>query len=335
MEVAWHRFFRGNALGDSSFSLDWDSTYVNYWREDGIGGHRIDLYPSISAPIPISPYLETLAEFSLRDTFYYVETYGDAEWDRDDTQNRFIPEYKIEVATTLERDFLTGDGELDGFTHQIRPFVKYGHIPGIDQTKYPQFDAVDLINVKNAVTYGMDNFFNSLASKDLFKSAIWDTASLRVEQSYDLRQDPSDQPFSEIFTKLGWAPTNQARITYRTSYDVYDNDFSTHNFGGVYRNSRGDLFGLDYSFKQAGSQTSTEIEQVNAIVRAPIISSWIAGAEIQHSLSQEETIKANGSLTYMAPCWSVTFEAQHTPVDTAFVVLFNLANIGIPIGAGI
>jgi LPS-assembly protein len=319
-------------VGESNFSFDWNTTYVNYWREDGLGGQRLDLHPSLSTPIPLSPYLETLAEVALRDTFYYVQTYGDAEWDYDKAQNRFLPEYKVEVATTLERDFLTGDGELDGFSHQIRPFIKYGAVPGVDQTRFPQFDRVDQINVKNALTYGMDNFFNTLASKDSIKSAVWDTASLRVEQTYDLRQDPSEEPFSAISAKLGWAPISRARITYKTAYDVYDNDFTTHNLGGTYSNSRGDIFGLDYSFKQKSSELAEEIEQINANFRAQIISSWIAGAEVQHSLSQDETIKANGSLTYIAPCWSLKFETQYTPTDTAFVMLFTLANIGLPLG---
>lgn len=322
-------------VGETNFSFDWNSTYVNYWREDGIGGHRLDLHPSISAPIPISPYLETLAEFALRDTLYFVETYGEAEWDDDDTQNRFLPEYKVEVATTLERDFSTGDGEMDGFNHQIRPFVKYGRIPGVDQTRFPQFDSVDQVDVKNAFTYGMDNFFNSLTAKNSSKNAVWDTASLRVEQSYDLRQNPSEEPFLPIIAKLGWAPVNHSRITYKTAYDVYEDDFTAHTLGGTYRNSRGDVFGLDYSYKEKTSTMTSEIEQLNAILRAPIVNSWIAGAEVQHSFSQEETIKANGSLTYQAPCWSVTFETQYTPTDTAFVMLFNLANIGVPLGVGL
>ncbi|PID45557.1 MAG: hypothetical protein CR981_00405, partial [Proteobacteria bacterium] len=50
--------------------LNWNTSYVNYWREEGTGGHRIDLYPRLSAPLPISEYLESRAEIGLRDTYY-------------------------------------------------------------------------------------------------------------------------------------------------------------------------------------------------------------------------------------------------------------------------
>ncbi len=330
-------------IGESDLYFDWNTTYVNYWREDGTGGHRLDLKPSLSAPIPVSQYLETLVEVALRDTLYYVETYGDAEWTEDQAQNRFLPEYKVEVATTLERDFSTGDGEYDGFTHQVRPFVKYGYIPEEDQTDLPKWDDIDDIDDQNTVTYGMDNYFNPLTSSDLKKSAVWDAATLRVEQAWDLRQDTGYDPLSAIFSKLSWSPFSSGRILYKTAYDTYDSQFTLHSFGGQYQNRRGDQFGLDYSFKEIGYKEindfdseglTYDIEQINATFRSrlPFISSWIAGATVEHSISEDETNEVNGFLTYMANCWSVTFESQYTPTETSFVVLFNLANIGFPFG---
>ena len=369
----------------------WNTSYVNYWRKDGTGGHRIDLKPGVSAPIPVTPYLETLAGVDLRNTFYYVESYGDAEWDQDNVQNRFFPEFRAEVATTLERDFFTGDGKLNGFTHQVRPFIKYSYIPEVDQENLPKWDDVDQINKQNFITYGADNFFNPLSPAVIKKGAVsdattlntgtaldtttlkkgsvwetanlnkeialdtktlntksaWDSATLRAEQAWNLEQNSLlDEPLSAVFVKFIAAAAPSATINYRTAYDVYDSDFRSHSFGGELRNSRGDKVGIDYSLRGVGYREmndfsslglSEEIQQINANFRSPLpfISSWIAGGRIEHSLSQDQTINANGFLTYMANCWSVTFETQYTPVDTSFVVLFSLANIGSPFGVSL
>lgn len=323
--------------------FNWNSKYVDYWRQDGLGGNRLDAKPEVSVPIPISPYLETLAEVGLRDTFYDVQPYGKTVWVEDTVQNRFLPEYKLEVATTLERDFFTDDAELDGFTHQVRPFVKYDNIPKVDQRKLPQWDDVDNVLSQNRIIYGMDNFLNTFSPDNHDTSAVWDTASLRISQAWDLHKNPSDEPLSAIFTKLGWAPISSTRVVYRTSYDVYENIFTSHSFGGEYSTSRGDQFNLAYGYKQKGyfdledtvlNAATEEIKQINAGFRAyvPFISGWIAGAGIEHSLSQDTTNKANGFLTYMANCWSVTLQTEYTPIDTSVVLLFNLANIGTPIG---
>jgi len=124
---------------------------------------------------------------------------------------------------------------------------------------------------------------------------------LKIEQSYDLRNTVADEPFSTTFNR--------------------------HTIESEFTNSRGDYFSLDYSFKE-----NADIEQVNAIIRAKIVNGWFIGAEVEHSIAQSETVKANGSLTYQALCWSLKFETRYTPGDTTYLLVFNLANIGIPLG---
>lgn len=316
-------------IGTTNFTFDWNADYVNYWREDGIGGHRVDLYPSISAPIPLGAWVESRAELFLRDTFYVVETYGDAEWEEDDTQNRLLPEFDAEVATTLVRDFHGGGSETRTFNHQLRPFVKYSYIPDVDQDDLPTFDDVDFIDEKNAITYGIDNFFNAFKTDSNNKETTREYGYLKLEQSYDLRNEASDEPFSDISARLAWTPTTRANIGYKTLYDVYDNDFNSHTFESSFNNSRGDSFSLDYSFKD-----EEDIDQINAEILAHIVRGWIAGAKIEHSISQDETVRASGSLTYQALCWSVKFETRYTPADTSYLLTFNLANIGVPLGLG-
>ena len=314
-------------VGETGLTFDWNTDYVDYWREDGIGGHRFDIHPSLAAPIPLGPYLESRAEVSLRDTFYKVQKYGDAQWDKDDTQNRLIPEFKTEIATTLEKNFFNSDNGSRTAAHQLRPYVKYGYIPDVDQKDLPSFDKVDFVGEKNAISYGIDNFINVFSPGKNNQEKSREYGNLKISQSYDLRDTTSDEPFSDILAKLSWTPIQKARVNYKTYFDVYDSTFNRHTFESEFTDSRGDYFSLDYSFKE-----KEDIEQLNATIRAKIINGWFLGAEVEHSLSQSETVKANGSLTYQALCWSLKFETRYTPGDTTYLLVFNLANIGIPLG---
>jgi len=314
-------------LGESYFSFDWDTNYVNYWREDGVGGHRFDLNPAISTPIPLGPYLESRAEVSLRDTFYLVETYGDGTWNEDDMQNRLYPEFEIELATTLEKDFFSGSSTDRTSAHQIRPYVKYGYLPDVDQEDLPKFDEIDNIENIHLITYGVDNYLNKFIKNRGFGEDYNTIFELKVEQSYDLRGDSSAEPFSDVFSELKWNTLTGIYLSYKNYYDVYDNAFNRHTLEGYYTNSRGDYLSLDYSFNE-----EADIEQINANFLARITNSWFVGGKIEHSISQDETIEARGSLTYRATCWSVGFETKFTPDDTAFLVVFNLANLGYPMG---
>jgi LPS-assembly protein len=308
---------------ESPLAFEWDAEYVNFWREEGVGGHRVDLFPRLSSPIPLGPYLETRAEIGGRGTFYAVETYGDGEWNQDETPSRFLPVFETEVATTFQRDFSLASRDYSRLSHSIRPFIGYDYIPEEDQEDLPEFDEVDRIEETNAFTYGVDSFFN-----------IYDTDGgydrqygyIRLEQSYDIRSEASSEPFSPVTLKLGWKPLQKMSLAYKAEIPIDEDDNTTHGFAGSYLNSRGDTFGLDYRYNE-----DENIEQLNGRVKVRLHPKVIAALDVDHSISEGETNEATLSLTYLAQCWSVQLETRYTPTEEKIMLIFNLANIGAPI----
>lgn len=310
-------------LGDSSFSLDWDADYVNYWREEGTGGHRLDIHPTLSSAVPMGQYLESRVEVGVRDTYYIINTFGDTEWENDDTQNRLLYDFFTEVETTLERDYNSSSNSSEGFTHEIRPFLSYSYIPDVDQDDLPYFDSVDSVSESNGITYGIDNFL------DLFGgSNTREYGYFKIQQTYDFAEsNDNDEYFSDVNIKLAWSPDQAMSLIYKTDISVYDDGFSSHNIEGAYSNSRNDTFSIDYSFDE-----DEDIDQINGNIKAHLFAKWLAEVGVEHSLSEDETNEANFSLLYQALCWSLEFETKYTPTDTSFMLMFNLANIGVPIG---
>ncbi len=311
-------------FNDSTLTMEWDADYVNYWREDGIGGHRVDLFPRLSAPVPAGPYLESRAEIGGRGTFYAVEEYGDAEWNQDETPNRLLFNFHTDLATTLVRDFSLETTGYSHLAHSIRPFVEYDFIPDTDQDDLPQFDSIDLIEETNAFTYGVDTFFDLYKNED---SLARQYGFVRLEQSYDLRSEASGERFSPITLKLGWEPLRRLLVYYKAEIPIEDDDNTTHGLEGYFTNSRGDRFTLDYRFND-----DQDIEQINASFDSMIMPQVRAGVDIEHSISQSETNEATLALTYLAQCWSVQLNTRYTPTDERVMLVFNLANIGTPLG---
>ncbi len=319
-------FTGSRPLGESPITLDWDTDYVNYYRENGVGGHRFDIYPRLSAPLPLGPYLEARTEAGLRDTFYSVQTFGDGTWDQDDTPNRFLGDFHAEIGSTLLRDFPLDLGETTGFSHKLRPFVKYDYLSDTNQDNLPEFDSIDRIGETNAITYGIDNFF------DLFgfsggKSSSRDYGNIKFSQSYDLRSEMSDTPLTPINIKVRWFPLKTARVIYKTDLDVYGAGFTSHTLETSYNNSRGDYLNIDYRYADEGL-----VQQLNLRARAQLFDTVFASYNIEHSLSESRIIEQNISLRYQPACWSVELQSRYTPGDHTIMVLFNLANIGSPLG---
>lgn len=315
-------------LGGSGISFNWLTEYVNYWREDGIGANRVDLHPSLSTTVPLSPYLESRAEVGIRETLYMIQEYGDEQWDKDSTQNRATGDFEFEVASPLMRTFAMSSAGLDTLDHLMRPFIRYNYIPDVNQEDLPDFDDTDLIEEQNRITYGVHNFFNGF-----FNQSERDLGYIKIFQSYSLLDTDDDNPFSDLTLRIGAMPMDRLYVEYETDFNVHGEGFVRHSFEGNYTNTRGDIFALDYSFNDTVDVTE-QIEQINAVVRTRLMTQWYAQVEFEHSLAEQETNEANIALLYTAPCWSVEFQTQYTPSDTRFLMVFNLANIGSPIAFG-
>ncbi len=318
-------FTGSRLLGDSDISLDWDTDYVNYYREDGLGGHRFDIYPRLSMPLPLGPYLESRAEVGVRDTYYSLQTYGDATWDENDSPNRFLGEFHTEIGTTLLRDFDLNSDTSQALTHNLRPFVQYDFLSDADQSDLPDFDSIDRLDDVNQITYGIDNFFNLFSDGE---GTNRDYGYLKIQQHYDMRSEESDTPLSPVNIKLAWYPFERGQLAYKTDIGVYGNG-SSHTVQADYKNSRGDYLTLDYRYDDLDSN---DTQQINVDTRAQLWDTIFASYSIEHSISESQTIEQNISLLYQPACWSVELQSRYTPGDTTISILFNLANIGSPLG---
>ena len=339
-------------VADTSFTVDWDADYINYWREDGIGGQRLDLFPRLSTPVPLSPYLESRAEVGVRNTSYMVETYGDGTWEQSDTPNRSLFNLHGEVGTTLLRNFDWNGSDIKSWDHRLRPYVEYDYIPKTNQDDLPLFDEIDRIEDANAITYGADNFIELF--RDSRKESGRDYGYFKIWESYDLRSQYSDRPLTPVSLKLGWTPVNAFALSYQSDIGVYGEGVTYYNLESIFSSSRGDALILDYVYSgeekiQGSPYNSTnnfnsaspfshaytgleDIHQINVTARAQLSNTITAGYRVEHSLAQSETNEQEISLIYHPACWSVELRSNYTPNDQGFMLLFNLAHIGMPLG---
>ncbi len=337
---------------ESGVDLSWNADYVYFWRKEGVGAQRIDLFPRITVPVPLSDYLETVVSAGVRDTFYSIQQNDSFDsdqtttpnWQDSDTENRFLGDFRAEIATTMIRDFNIHAGTVTGLSHTFRPYVNYKYITDVDQDDLPQFDSVDDVGDQNIVIYGLDNFFN-LSGKYAGQEYDRDYGFVKIRQGYDIRSSQSDTPLTPVDVRLSYYPLKDLRFIYRTDIDVYGDGFVKHVVESDYINSRGDLFSLDYRY-DSGTSSGDELygdnadedtiePETNSIKLATslgLLYNFRAGYSIEQSIEDSKTVEQRFNLIYQAPCWSVEFAANQTPGDDKFTVMFRLANIGSPLG---
>ena len=313
-------------IGNTTINLDWDANYVNYWRKNGVGAHRFDIFPRLSAPIPISPYVEATAELGIRDTAYFMQEYGESGWTGDKTENRLLFEFETELGTTLVRDFDLNISSVNSWRHTFRPYVNYFYIPDVHQGDLPQFDDVDAIFDENLLTYGFDNFFKIFGARNN-RDYEREYGYIKIKQAYNFRSQERDTPFTPVNVKIGLWPTKDFRLLYKTDVDVYGDGAIFYSLEGSYKNSRGDFIAADYRFDKYSNTNS-----IKANAKVNLFYNFLAGYSIERSIEDSKTVEEIIALIYQPSCWSVELTSNYTPGNQKFMLMFRLANIGNPLG---
>jgi len=317
--------------------LTWGTEYVYYWRDEGVGAHRLDLFPQLNGPINLSPYLESSYLAGIRETLYFIEPHdplSETIWRDRDFEHRTFFNFVLEGATTISRDYDISIKNYKTFRHAIRPELSYILVQGTDQEDLPSLDNEDRILEKNWIQYGLNNYFRAIRPDEitLFRGNF---SSFKVNQVYDF--DRGDHPFSDLHFELTVRGFENLFFQYETSVSVYGEGITSYSLDAGYANRRGSFLNLDYRYKS------------NAEIDPPYFYSDIEGDSLHefrmnlasrlshlfsvkfnatYSLTSDSTVDSTLSLVYHNPCWNLEFAATRSIGDNSFYLLFSLAGLG-------
>jgi LPS-assembly protein len=323
----------------SDLHLTWNGNYVNYWRDQGIGEHRLDLHPRLVSPLPVGRFLEGTLSAGIRETLYSIDDHGSQwDWDSDASQYRTAWDVKGEIATTLARDFQGDFGPYSWINHAIRPELEYEYTSVNNDDVLPEIDSVDTLTRSNLFRYSLNNYFRAGGTDekgDFFQHYL---GYFEIEQSYDVREarrdkeGPEDKrrPFSDIALTLNVHLLPRWQLKYETDYSVYGKGFTRYDLYSRYTSKRGNMFFLEYRHEE-----DTEISEINAALQAHLTNTVYLEGDITHSLHIDETVRSSIGIVYHPGCWAIELRAEDTPDDDRLMLMFSLVGLGETLGIGL
>ncbi|MBW2467235.1 MAG: LPS assembly protein LptD, partial [Deltaproteobacteria bacterium] len=323
--------------------LIWGTEYVYFWRDEGIGAHRIDLFPQLNGPVSISPYLESSYMLGLRETMYFLEPH-DSQSETlygDDFESRTLYNLHLTGATTLSRDYDIAVKKFRTFRHAIRPELSYLLVKGSDQDDLPMLDDEDRIAEKNWLQFSLNNYFRAIRYDEvaLFRHNY---SSLKINQVYDL--DAGEHPFSDIHLEFIVRGFKDLFFRYETSVSVYGEGVTTYSLETRYQNQRGDRVNLDYRYKRHpdiyfpyffNDAAEESVSELRTNLETRLSKLFSLKFDNIYSLSSENTVNSTLSLMYHNPCWTLEFAANKTPDDTGVYLRISLAGISSSMDFGL
>ena len=153
--------------------LDYDVSAVNYWREEGIDGSRLDLNPRLTVPWMWSRFLDGWVTAGVDAAAYDVSghqvdvtpvgtkgltfnnglTLGPLA--PGGLMARAIPYTNLGVRSALLDSFDLNRFGLRKIETLIQPYAQYSYVPTINQNQFPLFDSTDRMEPRSLVDYGV------------------------------------------------------------------------------------------------------------------------------------------------------------------------------------
>ena len=185
--------------GLPGFLWELETSYVDFVREVGSSGQRLDLHPRVSRPISVEGLLTVTPFVGGRLTGYDKTVTGfrttrtvtgSTEVTDDEPRLRRLFEAGSDVATQFSRIYpVGGTWGIDALLHSIEPRVNYTWITGKDQDRLPVWtEGVDNIPDTSRIEYSLTNRLRArTAPLAEGEPQRWEALRLAIGHSYDLR----------------------------------------------------------------------------------------------------------------------------------------------------
>lgn len=310
-------------IGRSPFYFSLSSSAVNFYRETGDKGERIDMSPRLSMNISPKGYFTFTPEVGLRETAYRLE--GEEKWD-----SREIYDLKGTLSTAIMRSFDLGGESLRKVRHTVEPEIIYEYIPDVMQDSLPQFDSEDRITKKNMLTYSLNN---RLAGKIYSTEKDYQVRELllfKISQGYDINEANRElasttderKPFTDVSGQLRVTPSQYLTLVSDASYGTYDGYLKTLNNSLEILDGRGDSVSAEYRF------TKDSQEYVRGKIFVKATDSLELTYDSRYSILEKGYLENIYAIDYHPQCWSVQFSYSERPDEKKYLVVFNLLGIG-------
>lgn len=312
------------SLGDTSFYISSENTFVNFWRKEGVKGQRLDVHPRISLPLSPGGYFDLKPSFSPRATLYEVKNDPNGRF-----KDRYLYDFTVEATTTFARVYYTDHDTLTALRNTIRPKLTYTYLPESIQSDLPSFDSIDRIVAQNSVTYAVNTTLTGRIEEDGAKK-YFNYLYLDLSQTYNIREatrsisseEDKRRPFSEVTGELIIRPAEWSTVTAKGKYDVYKHWFTAYDASVSAADKRGDSLNVSYRFVRDGAS------YLEANARAHMAKAVDLTYLKRFSFDEYRSLETSYGLEYKHQCWNTVLSYTERLEEKIVFITFNLMGLG-------
>ena len=311
-----------------------DAGYVNFVRDVGSNGHRLDLHPRVSRPFSpggvftVTPFVGgrlTAYDKAVVGTRTTKGVDGVIEVTEDETRLRRLLEAGTDVETQFTRVYSTGGTwGIDAVLHRIEPRLTYTWITGKDLERLPVWtEGIDRIPDTSRVEYSLTNRIRArTAALADAETVRWEAVRFAIGHSYDLRRERAGDLTGTVIVQ----PTDRVRLRADVAHSVHGQ--------GVQSATSDLLIRVDPVSFTVGSRYS-DPGNFNFLTSGVVldVSQYLTLRNTNFFDARTRTfVESRASADIRFDCWALTVEYVHRQNrDDELLFAVNLLGVGGPV----
>lgn len=315
-------------IGTTSLFASLDSSFINFFREKGLQGQRLEVHPTLTYHAKPAEWLEGSAWAGYQERFY--NTYDGLP---DDFSDMGLFDAGVKLSSTLSRVYDTGWNGLVKVRHAVVPEVGYQWVESRGQEELPFFDYNDRVVHRNAVSYGVANYLTGKFVNSAGNAVYRDLAYVRLSQEYDLSGSRRDlltaydelRPFGDFRLETKITPVPWFSFATDSRLNPYTSNFSNNNVALSVNDSTGNSASFGYRF------TKENWEYLEGRVGISYLKPFFFNFAARYALDKGDFLESFYAMEYRQQCWGVTLSYSDRQNNRSFFINFSLAGIG-PLG---
>ena len=320
--------------GLPGFLWELETSYVNFVRDVGSNGQRLDLHPRVSRPFSVGGLLTVTPFVGGRLTGYDKTVTGSRvtravsipiEITEDDARLRRLFEAGTDVETQFSRIYpVGGTWGIDALLHSIEPRVNYTWITGKGQDRLPVWtEGVDRIPDTSRIEYSLTNRVRArTAVLAEGEPRRWEALRLALGHSYDLRNDSAGDVTGTVIVQ----PVERIGVRADVAHSVHGQGVQSATSDLVVR--------TDPVTVSVGSRYS-DPGRFNFLTTGLVadISRWVTLRNTNFFDARTVTfVESRAAADIKFQCWALTVEFVHRENrDDEVNFAVNLLGVGGPI----
>jgi len=311
--------------------LSMDAGVINFQRNEGTTGERLELHPRLSLYQKPAGVLDLSLYGGYRERFY--NSYGTVS--PDGPQQAGQADAGSTLSLPLERIY---DGRV---RHLLIPSLQYGYLQPARDSTLPDFDRNDRTPGQSALTWSLASVVTEKFLLEGGPPDYRDLLYLKLSQGYwfsgerqnllNLAQADAGHRLNDLMLESRVTPAKGVTVNLDGRYNPVDNNVSTANLALEVKGEGAtpNLASLGYRYSRQ------ELDYLEGNFAFPVTSQLLATVLGRYSFDKGGFLESRYSLEYKRQCWSIIAAYADRPGNRSFTVSFTLAGIGaaLPIRA--